>query len=145
MKRKLYNRDTKVELLKFIKEKLMKKILFSLLIGIILISMVSSVGAAGQDYSPSYQDSEPPATEPPATEPAATEPAATEPASTEAPAEPTERESPNTCLRAYNYIENTLYNQDSGYTILRNQPWCRVWIFLKYGKWIQVPAEQSSN
>ena len=104
----------------------MKKILFSLLIGIILIGIVSSVGAS-PDYSPSYQDSEPPATEPPATEPAPTE----------APAE----QRPNICLRAYNYIENTLYNQDSGYTILRNQPWCRVWILLKYGKWIQVPAE----
>ena len=102
----------------------MKKILFILILGIMLIGMVRGVSA-----SESYQDAEPPATPIPTSTPAQSN----DPTDTEEP--------PNICLRAYNLIENSKKNQESGYNILRNRPWCRVWIALKYGTWIQVPAE----
>lgn len=100
-----------------------------MVLAILLISIVSSVNASGPTYSPDFQDSEPPSTEAPIDE--------SEESDTEE--EETTEEHQGTCERAYNMIENTVKNQEAGYSILRSNPWCHVWIFLKHGKFIQVP------
>jgi hypothetical protein len=120
----------------------MKKIMVITVLAILLISLVTVANASGPNYQPVSQDADP-STEEPATEAPTESP-------TEAPSNPSPGNNKNdkaetpqgTCGRAYHYIENTLYNKESGYTILRNNPWCHVWIFLKYGKVYQIPAAE---
>ena len=123
----------------------MKKLMVIVVLALLLVSLVSVANASGPVYQPVSQDSEPPKTEEPTEAP--TEAPTESP--TEAPGnlesednndKDEETEAPKgACERAYHYIENTLYNKDAGYSILRSNPWCRVWIFLKYGKAYSIP------
>ncbi|MBN8579422.1 MAG: hypothetical protein J0L96_02030 [Anaerolineae bacterium] len=117
----------------------MKKIMVIVVLALLLISLVSVANASGPVYQPVSQDSEPPKTEEPTEAPTESP--------TEAPANSSSENNNNdesdapkgACERAYHYIENTLYNKEAGYSILRSEPWCRVWIFLKYGKSYSIP------
>ena len=115
-------------------------------LALLLVSLVSVANASGPVYQPVLQDSEPPKTEEPTEAPteAPTESPTEAPGNSESEDnndKDEETEAPKgACERAYHYIENTLYNKDAGYSILRSNPWCRVWIFLKYGKAYSIPA-----
>lgn len=122
----------------------MKKIMIIVVLALLFVSLVTVANASGPVHQPVSQDSDPSTEQP--TEAPTEEPTESP---TEAPANPEsennndkdeESEAPKgACQLAYHYIENTLYNKDAGYSILRSKPWCRVWIFLKYGKSYSIP------
>jgi hypothetical protein len=39
------------------------------------------------------------------------------------------------CQTAYEFITGNVY-KDDGYKILRNHSWCKVWIYVKHGAWL---------